>query len=66
MPAMAEPADGASAAAPTSRLVGLLVLGLIVGTINGLSRVALPLYAASVGAQSWQVAWWAVSATPAC
>ena len=36
-------------------LAGLLSLGFLVGTINGLMRVAMPLYAASIGAQSWQV-----------
>jgi MFS family permease len=36
-------------------LAGLLTLGLAVGTVNGLHRVAMPMYAASVGAQSWQV-----------
>lgn len=41
--------------APSERLAGLLALALVVGTINGLSRVALPLYAASLGAQPWQV-----------
>jgi MFS family permease len=40
---------------PPGRLAGLLSLGLLVGTINGLSRVALPLYAAALGAQAWQV-----------
>jgi MFS family permease len=37
------------------RLTGLLVLAAVVGTINGLSRVAMPLFAASVGAPAWQV-----------
>ncbi len=36
-------------------LAGLLALGMTVGTVNGLHRVAMPLYAASLGAQSWQV-----------
>lgn len=36
-------------------LAGLLVLGLTTGVVNGLSRVAMPLYAASLGAQPWQV-----------
>jgi MFS family permease len=40
---------------PATRLAGLLTLALVVGTVNGLSRVALPLYAASLGAQAWQV-----------
>lgn len=40
---------------PAQRLAGLLALALLVGTINGVSRVALPLYAASLGAQAWQV-----------
>jgi MFS family permease len=41
-------------AAP-ARIGGLLGLTLLTGTVNGVSRVALPLYAASVGAQAWQV-----------
>jgi MFS family permease len=41
--------------APAPSLGGLLLLGLTVGTVNGLSRVAMPLFAASVGAQPWQV-----------
>ena len=40
---------------PSARLAGLLSLALVIGTVNGLSRVALPLYAASLGAQAWQV-----------
>jgi MFS family permease len=36
-------------------LPALLSLGLMVGTINGLSRVAMPLFAASRGAQAWQI-----------
>jgi MFS family permease len=36
-------------------LPALLSLGLMVGTINGLSRVAMPLFAAARGAQAWQV-----------
>jgi len=40
---------------PAPHLPALLSLGLMVGTINGLSRVALPLYAVSRGAQAWQV-----------
>ncbi|MFI4932751.1 MAG: MFS transporter [Burkholderiales bacterium] len=36
-------------------LPALLSLGLMVGTINGLSRVAMPLFALSSGAQPWQV-----------
>lgn len=38
-----------------TRLRGLLTLALVVGTVNGLSRVALPLYMASLGGQAWQV-----------
>ena len=52
MPAAAPPA---SPPAAQQQLVGLLALGLLVGTINGLSRVALPLYVASLGAAAWQV-----------
>jgi MFS family permease len=37
------------------RLAGLLALGLLIGSVNGLSRVTLPLYAAAIGAQAWQV-----------
>jgi MFS family permease len=37
------------------RLAGLLALGMAVGTFNGLNRVAMPLFAASLGAQAWQV-----------
>ncbi|HSW21686.1 MAG TPA: MFS transporter [Burkholderiaceae bacterium] len=36
-------------------LPALLSLGLMVGTINGLSRVAMPLFAAANGAAAWQV-----------
>jgi MFS family permease len=36
-------------------LPALLSLGLMVGTINGLARVATPLFAVSRGAQPWQV-----------
>lgn len=36
-------------------LTGLLLIGVLVGTTNGLSRVALPLFATSLGAQPWQV-----------
>jgi MFS family permease len=43
---------GGAGSAP---LAGLLALGVVVGTINGLGRVALPLYAASLGAHAWQV-----------
>ena len=39
----------------SARLTGLLTLALVVGTVNGLSRVALPLYVASLGGQAWQV-----------
>ena len=43
-------------AAPAGRvLAGLLVLAAVVGTVNGLSRVAMPLFAASLGSQAWQV-----------
>ena len=34
-------------------LLALLSLGLMVGTINGLARVAMPLFAVSHGAQAW-------------
>jgi MFS family permease len=47
--------DGVAEPSPAARLTGLLTLALVVGTVNGLSRVALPLYAASLGAQAWQV-----------
>jgi MFS family permease len=40
---------------PESRLVRLLTLAIVVGIVNGMSRVALPLYAAAVGGQPWQV-----------
>jgi len=40
---------------PAPHLPALLSLGLMVGTINGLSRVAMPLFAAARGAQAWQV-----------
>ncbi|WP_186511107.1 MFS transporter [Caenimonas sedimenti] len=36
-------------------MAGLLSLTLLTGTVNGVSRVALPLYAASLGAEAWQV-----------
>ena len=42
-------------AAGSPPLAGLLGLGMAVGTVNGLSRVAMPLFAVSLGAQSWQV-----------
>jgi MFS family permease len=46
-------AGGDERAAPP--LAGLLWLGVAVGTVNGLSRVAMPLFASSLGAQPWQV-----------
>ena len=50
------PPDAAgSPAAGSPPLASLLALGMLVGTVNGLSRVAMPLFAASLGAQSWQV-----------
>ncbi|MEN9629885.1 MAG: hypothetical protein RJA10_3113, partial [Pseudomonadota bacterium] len=42
-------------ATASAKLAGLLTLALVVGTVNGLSRVALPLYVASLGGQTWQV-----------
>lgn len=46
--------DGARA--PAGRLLaGLLLLAALVGTINGLSRVAMPQFAAALGAPAWQV-----------
>lgn len=45
----------AAAAAPEARLAGLLTLGLLVGTVNGITRVAMPLYMAAIGALPWQV-----------
>jgi MFS family permease len=48
-----DPHSAEEAAAPS--LAGLLLLGLVVGTVNGLSRVAMPLFAASLDAQPWQV-----------
>jgi MFS family permease len=47
------PSDEADSATP--QLPALLSLGLMVGTINGLSRVAMPLYAVAAQAQPWQV-----------
>lgn len=52
--------DQATAASAEHRpvgatLAGLLAIGVLVGTTNGLSRVALPLFATSLGAQPWQV-----------
>jgi MFS family permease len=47
------PPDEAHSSTP--HLPALLSLGLMVGTINGLSRVAMPLFAVSVHAQPWQV-----------
>lgn len=38
-----------------ARVARLLALTLLSGTVNGVSRVALPLYAAALGAQAWQV-----------
>lgn len=43
------------AAPPPPPLFRLLLLVLGVGTVNGLSRVTLPLLAASSGAQPWQI-----------
>lgn len=40
---------------PDSRLQRLLALAVVVGIVNGMSRVALPLYVAAVGGQAWQV-----------
>jgi len=48
-----QPQVGATHRLP--HLPALLSLGLMVGTINGLSRVAMPLFALSRGAQAWQV-----------
>jgi MFS family permease len=51
------PPDDSHDAAATPRaphLPALLSLGLMVGTINGLSRVAMPLFAVAHGAQAWQ------------
>jgi MFS family permease len=48
---MSEAVDASAAA----RLRGLLLLAIVVGTINGLSRVAMPLFAASLGAHPWQM-----------
>lgn len=45
----------AAVEAPVTSLAGLLLIGLVVGTVNGLSRVAMPLFAAVLGAQPWQV-----------
>lgn len=39
----------------TPSLAGLLMLGMVVGTINGLGRVVMPLYATAVGAAPWQI-----------
>ncbi|HEU5296219.1 MAG TPA: MFS transporter [Burkholderiaceae bacterium] len=50
-----EEAQPAHAARRAPHLPALLSLGLMVGTINGLSRVAMPLFAAARGAQAWQV-----------
>lgn len=36
-------------------LAGLIALVLLVGTVNGISRVTLPLFTVSLGAQPWQV-----------
>src|SRR5258706_15612071 len=47
------PATAATRVSP--HLPALLSLGLMVGTINGLSRVAMPLFAVARGAQAWQV-----------
>lgn len=38
-----------------ARVLGLLLVAALVGTVNGLSRVAMPLFAASLGAPAWQV-----------
>jgi MFS family permease len=48
-------ADDSLAPIAPAQLAGLLALGMLVGTINGLARVTMPLYASSVGAQPWQV-----------
>lgn len=49
------PDDSEAAARYAPHLPALLSLGLMVGTINGLSRVAMPLFAASRDAQAWQI-----------
>ncbi|HSC01419.1 MAG TPA: MFS transporter [Burkholderiaceae bacterium] len=51
------PEDDTSATPAARRqphLPALLSLALMVGTINGLSRVAMPLFAVAHGAQAWQ------------
>lgn len=50
LPDTHQPDDGAGSA-----LAGLLALAALVGTINGASRVAMPLFAAALGAPAWQV-----------
>jgi MFS family permease len=53
-PPSATPGPGPGAVAHV-RLYWLLAMGLVVGTVNGLSRVSLPLFAAHLGGESWQV-----------
>ena len=55
VPAARGDATRAAAVRRVPHLPALLSLGMMVGTINGLSRVAMPLYAVSRGAQAWQV-----------
>ncbi len=59
MPPEAPPPASDPGPAPGSavhaRLYWLLAMGLLVGTVNGLSRVSLPLFAAHLGGESWQV-----------
>jgi MFS family permease len=40
---------------PRGHLASLLALGLLVGTVNGASRIALPLYVTALGGAAWQV-----------
>ena len=56
----------AAATRRSPHLPALLSLGLMVGTINGLSRVAMPLFAASRGAQPGRWASSAAWATSVC
>jgi MFS family permease len=54
-PSPDDPESTAATARVSPYLPALLSLGLMVGTVNGLARVAMPLFATARGAQPWQV-----------
>ncbi len=54
---VAKAASSATAPLPPSRhfLTGFMVLGVLAGTSNGVAKVVLPLYAATLHATPWQI-----------